>query len=254
MIGCHCPVCTSSDPRNRRTRTSAAIRWADPADPTAQRTILIDAGPDLRLQAVAAGLDRVDAVFLTHGHADHIMGFDDLRRFPELQGAPLPVYASPHTLARVMAAFDYCLTDATQGMYGIPIVRWETFLAPVDLWGHRVTPVLLAHGVFCAYGIRVDAPDGRSVAWCPDCSAILPESRRKLEGLDALFIDGLRHRPHPTHFTVAQAVEVIQDLRPRQAWLIHMTHDLDHEATERGLPDGIRLAYDGMTVDVGAAK
>jgi phosphoribosyl 1,2-cyclic phosphate phosphodiesterase len=250
MIGCHCPVCTSADPRNRRQRTSAAIRWADPADPAAQHTILVDAGPELRLQAIAAGIDRVDAVFITHGHADHIMGFDDLRRFPELQGKPLPIYAGPQVLGRLMRVFDYCLTDISQGTYGVPVVRWESFDGPVEIAGHRVTPVYLAHGIFNAYGIRIDAPDGRALAWCPDCWAIPPEARRRLEGLDALFLDGLRHRPHPTHFTVAQAVEAIRDLRPRRAWLIHMTHDLDHEATERTLPDGIRLSYDGMTVDL----
>jgi phosphoribosyl 1,2-cyclic phosphate phosphodiesterase len=258
MIGCRCRVCRSADPRNRRTRTSAAIRLADPSAPGADpesgpgqgRTILIDTAPELRLQATSCDIDRVDAVFLSHAHADHIMGFDDLRRFCELQRAALPVYAAPQVLGHVQRAFEYALTDAGLGMFGVPVVTWHACLEPVELWRHRVTPVALKHGQHLAWGFRVDSPEGQSLAWCPDCCGIPPESMKLLQGLDALFLDGLRHTPHPTHFTVAEAVEVIRDLRPRRAWLIHMTHDLDHEETERTLPPQIRLAYDGLVVDL----
>jgi len=249
MIGCRCPVCTSTDPRNRRMRTSAAVRLGD-------KTLLIDTTPELRLQALAAGLDRVDAVALSHSHADHIMGFDELRRFSELARCAIPVYAAPATLSTVFRVFDYVLTDESYHHFGIPCVAWHPLVAPVDLWGHRLTPVPLEHGAALATGFRLDAPDGAALAWCPDCRGIPAGSWDLLRGLDVLFIDGLRHRPHPTHFTVAQTLEVIREVAPRRAYLIHMTHDLDHATTEAALPalpsvaGGVRLAYDGLTVDV----
>jgi len=249
MIGCHCPVCSSTDPRNRRMRTSAAVRLGD-------HTVLIDTTPDLRLQAIAYGLDRVDAVVFTHSHADHVMGFDELRRYGELSHRAMPVYASPASLADLFRIFRYALTDGGYEMFGIPVVEWRPFVGPVDLWGGRLTPVPVRHGVHLATCVRIDAPGGGSAAWCPDCCDIPPASREKLRGLDVLFLDGLRHRRHPTHFTVAEAVEAIRGLAPATAYLIHMTHDLDHAETEAALPahpevpGGIRLAYDGMTVDL----
>ena len=249
MIGCRCAVCTSDDPRNRRTRTSAAVRLRE-------QTLLIDTAPELRLQAVARGIDRIGAVAFTHAHADHVMGFDDLRRFAQRAEKPIPVYASPSTLASLYRLFEYALTDARLTGFGIPIVEWHALSEPVELDGHRVTPVSLQHGASPTTGLRIDAPDGASLAWCPDCCGIPAESVGLLRGLDALFLDGLRHKPHPTHFTVAEAVEAIRSLAPREAWLIHMTHDLDHAETEASLPQsgdvpgGIHLACDGLAVDV----
>jgi phosphoribosyl 1,2-cyclic phosphate phosphodiesterase len=249
MIGCRCKVCTSSDPRNRRTRTSAFVRLG-PA------TLLIDTTTDLRMQAIGAGLDRIDAVAFTHSHADHVMGFDEVRRFAELSGKAVPVYASPATLADLYRIFEYALTDASYGLFGIPTVEWHAWTEPVEIAGHRLTPVPLEHGTHLATGIRIDSPEGASLAWCPDCCGIPAASRDALRGLNLLFLDGLRHRVHPTHFTVADAVRTIRDLAPRRAYLIHMTHDLDHEETERSLPaaqevpGGISLAYDGLVVDV----
>ena len=250
MIGCRCAVCTSSDPRNRRMRTSAAVRLGD-------ETLLIDVTPELRLQALRFGIDRLCAVALTHSHADHVMGFDELRRFAEIAGRPLPVYASRATLAHIYRIYEYALTEPTpHSRWGIPVVEWNALEGPVEILGHRLTPVSVHHGTHLATAMRIDAPDGASVAWCPDCCGMSEESEEKLRGLDALFIDGLRHATHPTHFTVAQTVEMIKRLSPRRAWLIHMTHDLDHAETEAALtqgpeaPGGIRLAYDGLTVDL----
>jgi phosphoribosyl 1,2-cyclic phosphate phosphodiesterase len=198
MIGCHCPVCSSADPRNRRLRTSAAVKLGE-------RTLLIDTTPDLHTQAITYGLDRVDAVAYTHSHADHVMGFDELRRFSELSRRATPVYASPASLADLYRIFKYALTDAGYGMFGIPVVDWRPLDRPVDLWGHRLTPVPVRHGMHLATCIRIDSPGG-AMAWCPDCCDIPAASREALGGLDVLFLDGLRHRPHPTHFTVAEAV------------------------------------------------
>ena len=251
MIGCRCAVCTSDDPRNRRMRTSAAVRLGE-------ATLLIDTTPELRLQAIANGIDRIDAVAFTHAHADHVMGFDDLRRFAELAGKPVPVYASPATLACLCRLFEYALTEDACIGFGIPIVEWHALTEPVELDGHRLTPVRLMHGLRPATGFRIDAPDGASLAWCPDCCGIPAESADLLRGLDVLFLDVLRHKPHHTHFTVAEAVETIRSLAPREAWLIHMTHDLDHAETEALLPPcyevpgEIRLAYDGLVVEVGS--
>jgi len=249
MIGCRCAVCTSTDPRNRRMRTSALLRIAD-------RTVLIDTTPELRLQALSLGLDRLDAVLFTHSHADHIMGFDELRRFTEITHHEIPVYASPATMNALHRIFDYALTDLSCGITGIPVVTWHIWTDPVEIAGHRLTPVPLEHGTHLATGVRIDTPEGRALAWCPDCRGIPPASRERLRGLDVIFLDGLRHRPHPTHFTVEQALAALRDLAPRQAYLIHMTHDLDHEATERAIPampevpGGVHLAYDGLTVDL----
>jgi len=230
-------------------RTSAAVRLGE-------RTLLIDTSPELRLQAVTHGIDRLDGVALTHAHADHVMGFDDLRRFAELAERAIPVYAHPSALARVQRIFAYAITDDGWGRFGIPIVHWHAWTEPVEMAGHRLTPVLLEHGALPALGVRVDAPDGASLAWCPDCCGIPAASMDRLRGLDVLFLDGLRHTPHPTHFTVAEAVEAIRRLAPRRAYLIHMAHDLDHAETEAALPrlpevpGGIRLAYDGLEVEV----
>ena len=249
MIGCTCAVCTSADPRNRRMRSSALLRLAD-------RTVLIDTTPELRLQALSIGLDRLDAVLFTHAHADHIMGFDELRRFTEITHHQIPVYASPATMAVLHRVFDYVLTDIRCGVAGIPIVTWHTWTEPVRIAGHLLTPVPLEHGMRMATGVRIDSPEGRSLAWCPDCHGIPEASRERLRGLDVLFLDGLRHETHPTHFTVEEALTAIRLLAPRQAYLVHMTHDLDHEATERAIPAmpevplGVRLAYDGLVVDV----
>jgi phosphoribosyl 1,2-cyclic phosphate phosphodiesterase len=230
-------------------RTSALLRLAD-------RNVLIDTTPELRLQALSIGLDRLDAVLFTHAHADHIMGFDELRRFTEITMRQIPVYASPATMTVLHRCFDYALTDLSYGLAAIPVVTWHAWTEPVEIGGHRLTPVPLEHGTDLATGIRIDSPDGRSLAWCPDCHGIPPASRDLLRGMDVMFLDGLRHRRHPTHFTVEEALAALRDLAPRRAYLIHMTHDLDHEATERAIPampevpGGVRLAYDGLTVDV----
>jgi phosphoribosyl 1,2-cyclic phosphate phosphodiesterase len=236
MIGCRCPVCTSDDPRNRRHRASVLVQFAG-------RNVLVDTTPELRLQAVRAGLDRVDAVLMTHQHSDHVAGFDDLRRFGSLQKSPLEVYAHADTVRRLREMFPYVAEQAIPEHYEIPAVHYHTVTGPFDLFGLTVTPVPLIHGRWSCYGYRF----GR-LAYCTDVRDVPPESRDLLRGLDTLVLGALRHRPHATHFTVAEALEVVADVKPRRTYLTHIAHDLDHAATNAALPPGVELAWDGLVV------
>jgi len=237
MIGCDCAVCRSDDPRDRRNRAAAAVRLAD------GRVILIDAPPELRLAAVAAGLDRVDAILLTHAHADHIMGLDDVRRFNDLLGATIPVYGSAPTLRTVRSAFGYAEVAHERAPANRPSLRLEVIGGATDICGRRVRAVPLMHGPTEVLGYRIGA-----TAYCTDCSAIPAASMALLEGLELLVLDALRHRPHASHFTVAEALEAIAALRPRRALLTHVTHELAHAATSATLPENVAIAYDLLRV------
>lgn len=271
-IGCTCAVCTSSDPRDNRLRTGAAVRFVD-VDGRA-RTVLIDATPDLRQQALRFGLDRCDAILFTHNHVDHTFGLDEVRRYNAMQKGPIDIYAEEHTLAFLKGVFRYIFDrDANlNDSFVANLIPWT--IRPgeaLDLWGLRVTPVRLLHGKLPIVGFRFDtgglrngaatvsaaaeadaAADGFvnpfPLAYCTDVSAVPPESWRSLSGLGTLVIDGLRHRAHPTHLTVAQALDVVERVRPRAAYLTHISHDLGHAATEAELPEGVHMGFDGLTL------
>jgi len=238
MIGCRCPVCTSDNPKNRRRRASALVTIDN-------HNVLIDTSVELRLQAVDAGLDHVDAVLMTHQHADHISGFDDLRRFCSLQQAAIPCYGNAETIARLRHVYDYAIASAEQNFFEIPVVEFITVDRPFDLLGHTVTPVPLVHGRWPCNGYRLG-----DLAYCTDVRKIPPASMDLLRGLDVLVLGALRHRPHVTHFTVEQALEVVADLKPQRTFLTHLGHDLDYDATNAALPSGVRLAWDGLTLDL----
>lgn len=258
MIGCECAVCASRNPKNKRTRASIGVRHAG-------LTILVDTTPDLRSQALAHGLTRVDAVFLTHAHADHIFGLDDLRRFTDLQDTYLPCYGDEGTLARVQRAFDY---GFAQGIpcKGLPKLRAVTlapggfdqdvdrFLAelpqPFRVGELQIEPLPVAHGRWATLAFRFTDPAGRSFAYATDCSAVPPLARKHLRDLDLLILDALRPTPHPTHLSLPQALEVVAELQPRRALFTHISHALDHEATNATLPEYVALAYDGQVVTV----
>lgn len=239
MIGCRCATCHSTDPRDRRTRPSVHLQVA------AGPQILIDTATDLRQQAMAHGIARVDAVLFTHSHADHIMGLDDLRRFNALQHGAIPAFADAFTAAEIRRIFRYVFEPPEERGGGIPQISLEAIDGPFVCAGLPITPVPLLHGRRPILGFRA----GR-FAYLTDCSAIPETSWPLLQDLDVLVIDALRHRPHPTHFTVAQALDAIARLRPRQAWLTHICHDLPHAETNRALPPGVALAYDGLALDV----
>ena len=236
MIGCRCATCLSQDPHDTRTRPSVAIRLASGA------TILVDTTPDLRAQALRHGLDRVDAILFTHCHADHVMGLDEVRRFNVLQDAAIPCYGDERTMREIRRTFAYIFESGDPGG-GVPRIHLFPLGGPFSIAGREIVPVPVLHGERMILGFRTGG-----FAYLTDCSGIPDGSWPLLEGLDTLVIDALRHRPHPTHLTVAQALEIARRLGPRRTWLTHICHDLPHEATNRSLPPGVQLAYDGLTI------
>jgi phosphoribosyl 1,2-cyclic phosphate phosphodiesterase len=237
VIGCSCAVCTSEDPRNRRTRSSAFVEVGG-------RRFLIDTATELRLQALRNGVRRVDAVLYTHEHADHVNGLDDLKAFNAVLGGPLPCFGNARTGASLRQRFDFAFVG-TPFIGGIPHITFEAVDAAFDLLGVRVVPIELQHGRITATGWRIGG-----AAYLTDCNGIPPRSLELLRDLDLLVIDGLRPRPHPTHFSIPEAIDVAQQLRPRRALLTHLTHEVEHGAISAELPPGIELAYDGQVVDL----
>jgi len=234
VIGCNCPVCTSADPRNRRTRCSALLQYG-------VHNILIDTSPDLRLQALREDIRHIDAVLYTHSHADHMHGIDDLRSFSLHSGKPIPVYGSTRTLKRVRENFSYIFDDMDQPGF-IPQLTLFPVEISFELFELQIIPIPLLHGQMQVLGYRCGP-----LAYLTDCSAIPDSSLELLEDLELLVLDGLRFKPHKTHFNIDQAVQMAQTIGARQTWLTHLSHDVDHPRHEPQLPEGIYLAYDGQT-------
>src|SRR5260370_28487371 len=240
-IGCHCAVCNSDDPRDKRLRPSVYIKFRD-------HGILIDTTPDFRQQALRARIERVDAILFTHSHADHIMGLDDVRPFNFRQGGVIPIYGSAETLENIQRIFRY-IFDPRFAESAVPRLVTHTFdSAPIELFGLEFKPIRLCHGKGTVYGFRFGA-----AAYLTDHSDIPEESMELLSGLDVLFLDALRHRPHPTHSTVEHSLQSVEKLAPRRAFLQHICHDLAHASTEEQLPPHVRLAYDGLEIAIGGA-
>jgi phosphoribosyl 1,2-cyclic phosphate phosphodiesterase len=238
MIGCRCGTCRSPDSRDRRSRPSILFELGDGA------RVLVDTTPDLRTQALACDLDRVDAILFTHCHADHVMGLDDVRRFNVLRQAAIPCYGDARTIAELKRTFAYIFDGADEGG-GIPRIQLYPIGGTFSIGGEEIVPVPVWHGQRQILGFRL-----RDFAYLTDCSGIPDRSWPLLQGLDTLAIDALRHRPHPTHFTVAQSLEVSARLGARRTWLTHICHDLPHAATNAALPPGVELAYDGLRIEI----
>jgi phosphoribosyl 1,2-cyclic phosphate phosphodiesterase len=239
MIGCDCAVCRSDDPRDNRCRPSIYLELDDGL------RVLVDTTPDLRAQALRFGIRRVDAVLFTHSHADHVMGLDETRRFNAIGRAPVPVYGDGRTLGDLRRTFSYIFDrDAYKGG-GVPDLRLWTIGGRFCLGRQEVVPVSLLHGGRPILGFRV----GR-FAYLTDCNAIPVASYALLEGLDDLVLDALRRRPHPTHFSLDEAVREAGRIGARRTWFTHIAHDLGHAETCAGLPAGMALAHDGLVLDV----
>jgi phosphoribosyl 1,2-cyclic phosphate phosphodiesterase len=236
-IGCTCDVCHSTDPRDKRLRPSILIQ-------SGSLNIVIDSTPDFRAQVLRAGIDHLDALVYTHGHADHIFGLDDVRPFNFRQKAPIPIYAHEATFQVIRRVFDYVFDNrqrnTTVPKLDVHIVGEEDF----DVCGVRFEPIPLMHGEQLIHGYRIG-----DVAYLTDHSAIPEASLERLEGLDVLFLDALRHKHHPTHSTVEQSVAIALALGAKRTYFTHMCHDVPHAATEATLPGGIFLAYDGLTIE-----
>lgn len=243
MIGCTCAVCRSDDPRDRRTRPSIVI------DVEGGPAILVDTSTDLRHQALAHGLTRVDAILYTHSHADHIMGLDDVRRFNVMQHGAIPAYADQRTTNDLKRAFSYVFDPPAEQGGGIPQLSLTTVNGRFAVGGVDVQTVPVFHGARPILGFRLG-----SFAYLTDCNRIPDEAWPLLDGVDVLILDALRHRPHPTHFTVAEALQVVERVKPRQTYLTHICHDLPHAATNASLPPGVELAYDGLSLSVEVDK
>ncbi len=243
QVGCRCAVCRSNDPRDKRTRSGAVLEVGG-------SRILIDTPPELRLQLVAAGLDRVDAVLYTHEHADHTNGIDDLRIFTVRRPEPLPVYGPPETLERLQAAFRYIFDDDVEAYAGTSkphlAPRALTPGTPVTIAGVEVLPLAFEHGHLRVFGYRVG-----QLAYLTDVKAVPPLERQALQDLKVLVLNALWWRPHPTHLSIDEAIQTVADLRPQRAFLTHLTHETGHAALAARLPAGMAPAHDGLVVEIG---
>lgn len=239
VIGCRCAVCVSPDPRNQRTRTAAYIRAGDIG-------LSIDVGPDFRQQMLRAGIDDVHAVLLTHEHNDHITGLDDLRPINFLHKRNIPIYSGERTLGEMKRRFYYAFDDEYQ-YPGKPMVHAVAINdMPFQVEGVTVQPIPVDHGDIMVYGFRVG-----TLAYITDAKVISEDSMRKLADLDILILNALRFKPHPTHFTIDEVIEVFQQLKPKRCYLTHISHDMGlQEEVQRGLPKGMFLGYDGLTLHI----
>lgn len=238
MIGCECAVCTSADPRDFRNRTSAYLVWDD-------LHLLIDTATELRLQALTFGLKRVDAVLFTHAHADHTGGFDELRRFNELAQAHLPVYAGADTAKVLNERFAYAFEDVFPFYGGKPDLILHEVDGPFEIEGKEIVPIPVTHGRTNVLGYRFGP-----LAYVTDAKIVPPESIELLKGVDTLVLNALRERSHPTHLSFEEALAVIEEIGPRRAYLIHLSHETSHVDASALLPANVEIAYDGLTITV----
>ncbi|MBI1368044.1 MAG: MBL fold metallo-hydrolase [Planctomycetes bacterium] len=241
LIGCDCAVCHSSDPRDRRDRPSVLVKRDN-------KLILIDTTPDLRHQMLRHKVHRLDAVLYTHNHADHVFGIDDLRRFNAVMDAPLDIFAEQYVIDWLRETFRYMFDPKHNPNRSFvpqlilhPVIPGEA----VSIAHENITPLRILHGRLPILGYRLGA-----MAYCTDCSAIAPETWRHLDDLDVLVIDGLRYTHHPTHMTVDQALAVIEQVKPKRAYLTHIAHEISHADLEPRLPEHVRLAYDDLKVEL----
>ena len=239
MIGCDCPVCTSTDPRNQRTRPSVLLSLPG-------GNLLIDTTPEMRLQLLREKVRQVNAIAFTHHHADHLFGLDDARLFPRWIGGPVPVYCEKSTEDCIRRVFHYAVHEGTERLPAgfVPkmhFIRLDPGV-PFEAVGDRVLPIRLEHGPFLVPGFA-------RCMYCTDVSRIPEASQAMLQDLDVLVLDALRHELHPTHFSPGERPAAAASLKPRRTFLTHLSHSFDHGATQAGLPENVWLAYDGLSIE-----
>lgn len=235
-LGCHCAVCESTDPHDQRTRPSVLLAYRG-------QNVVIDTTPDFRTQAIRARIDHLNAVVYTHGHADHVMGLDDIRPFNLKLKGPVPIYAAEETLAILRRQFAY-IFEAEPGGW-VPLVDLHVIDGPFDLFGANVIPIPAKHGSQGVLGFRFG-----KAAYLTDFSSVPDSSKALLRGLDDFILDALRYVPHPAHSNVEQSLALVEELKPKRAWFTHICHDLGHEQANARLPEHVRLAYDGLSFEV----
>ena len=255
LIACDCATCTSDDPRDNRTRSGGCVTWVD--DTGQRRVVLLDATPDLRTQAMRHNLWRCDAVLFTHNHVDHIFGLDELRRFNHVMGGePIDIYAERYVLESLRRVYKHVFeqtSNVNKSFVATLITRELEEGVPVDIHGVRFTPIRLLHGRLPIFGFRIEPTSGVAeppfpLAYCTDTSAIPTQTWALMQGLDTLVLDGLRHRHHPTHFTVDQACDAAAQIGARETYLTHIAHEIRHAAVEPTLPEGVFLGADGLVL------
>lgn len=243
-LGCNCATCTSRDPNNHRTRPSVAVQWDG-------HTVVIDTGQEFRLQALREGITRLDAVLYTHGHADHILGMDDLRPLTFRNTSPTPLYGDAETLGVIERVFEYTFRKENRYPTSARVELKELATevgTTVDICGVNFERIRVTHGRHSIAGYRFG-----SAAYLTDMSDIPEESRERLRDLDILVLDALRHDPHPSHAHLSRAIEIAQQIGARRAYFTHISHDLEHEATNATLPAGMQLAHDGLALEFAIA-
>ncbi len=240
VICCDCPVCRSSDLRNRRRRSSLYIEAGG-------YHVVIDTSLDFREQVLEYRVPRIDTVLITHSHADHIFGLDDIRRFNTIQGTSIPVYGSPGTIADLKRIFSYVdQTVPEQGVYR-PQIDFFVKTGRFQVGPVTVDALSVQHGRTETYGYRLEW-EGQTVGYVPDCKHMPEETIAAFEGIDVMILDGLRHRDHPTHLSVESALGLLKKINAKRSYLTHICHELDHEETQEALPPQVFLACDGMTL------
>ncbi len=241
LIGCDCAVCHSADPRDRRRRTSLYVEAGG-------THVLVDAPPDFREQALAWRVPRVDAVLFTHAHADHIFGLDDIRRYNTLQGGVIPAYAGESTLRDLRRVFDYIGLESEPGAYR-PQIDFRGITGPFSVGALAVERLPVIHGPKPTDGFLFRY-GGARLAYVPDCKAMPEATLARVAGVEVMVLDALRNRPHATHMTVKESLDCLARIGAKQAYLIHMCHDLGHVALERMLPPRTAVAYDGLQIRI----
>ena len=242
VIGCDCPVCTSLDPRNQRFRSSVLVRAGDIA-------ILVDSGPDLRAQALREKITAIDAVIYTHGHVDHVVGFDELRAFCWRRDDALPLHATEECMATLKTMFGWAFSD--KNIYKGYVKPDARLIAGPFFYGDlKITPLPVEHAAVETIGFLFEYPDSRSIAYLPDVKRIPDETMALIRGVEVLVVDALRPVPHPTHFSLAEALEAVADSGCREAWLTHLGHENEHATLDGQLPSGVRVAWDGLRIEL----